>query len=233
MSQRYNPLIQLDNIGYIKNSKPLLANISFQVRKNEIITIVGKNGAGKTTLCKTLIGIIKPSTGKIIKQDGLKISYIPQINDHNVLVPIRVKDFILLNSKKKLETADFGLIQQLNLENSLNKLFKDLSGGEKQKVMLLRALLLCPDIIILDEPASNIDFSSREDMYSLINEYKGKNNFSVIMVSHDLHMVLKNTDWVLCLNEGKIGCSGVPSVVNENEILKTISSNYKYYNHKD
>ncbi|MDR0483773.1 MAG: ATP-binding cassette domain-containing protein, partial [Alphaproteobacteria bacterium] len=152
---------------------------------------------------------------------------------HNVLVPIKVKDFILLNNKKKLDDADFYLINELNLQDSLNKLFKDLSGGEKQKVMLLRTLLLCPDIIVLDEPAAFIDFSSKDDMYSLISEYKDKKNFSVIMVSHDLHMVLKNTDWVLCLKEGKIGCSGIPSVVNENEILKSISTNYKYYTHKD
>ncbi|MCL2567549.1 MAG: metal ABC transporter ATP-binding protein [Alphaproteobacteria bacterium] len=229
----HSPLIQLKGVSYIKNSKPLLTDISFEVRKNEIITIVGKNGAGKTTLCKTLIGIIKPTAGKIIKQAGLKISYIPQISNHNVLVPICVKDFIILNNKKKLENDDFQLIQQLNLEDSLNKLFKDLSGGEKQKVMLLRALLLCPDIIVLDEPTSNIDFSAKDDMYSLINEYRGAKNFSVIMVSHDLHMVLKNTGWVLCLKDGKICCSGIPSVVNESEILKNISLNYKYYNHKD
>lgn len=227
------PLISLNNINYVKNSKAILQNISFEVRKNEVITIVGKNGAGKTSLCKLILGIIKPSDGKITSIKGLKISYIPQINNHNVLVPIKVKDFILLHSKKTLSNDDYSLINKLHLTNSLDKFFKDLSGGEKQKVMLLRSLLLKPDIVILDEPAAFIDYSSKDDMYSLINEYQSKTKCSVIMVSHDLNIVLKNTNWVLCLRDGKIGCSGTPTHVNESDIFKSISSNYKFYEHKD
>ena len=227
------PLISLNNVSYTKNSNHILQNISFEVRKNEIITIVGKNGAGKTSLCKVLLGIIKPSCGKVIHSKGYKISYIPQINNHNVLVPIKIKDFILLNSKNNLNDEDYSLINKLNLNSSLDKFFKDLSGGEKQKVMLLRSLLLKPDIVILDEPASFIDFSSKDDMYSLINEYQVKTKCSVIMVSHDLNIVLKDTNWVLCLREGKIGCSGNPTHVHESDIFKSISSNYKFYEHKD
>ncbi len=227
------PIISLNNISYIKNSKAILQNITFEVRKNELITIVGKNGAGKTSLCKALLGIIKPSHGDIYIKKNLKISYIPQINNHNILVPITVKDFILLNSKRALEKNDYELINELNLQDRLNNFFNDLSGGEKQKVMLLRSLLLSPDVIILDEPASFIDYSSKYDMYSLINEYKTKNNCSIIMVSHDINIVLKDTDWVLCLREGKIGCSGTPGHVNNSDIYKNISSNYKYYEHKD
>jgi zinc transport system ATP-binding protein len=226
-------LISLNNVNYIKNSKPILQNISFEVRKNEVITIVGKNGAGKTSLCKMLLAIIKPSSGKVTHSKGIKISYTPQINNHNVLVPIKVKDFILLNSKNNLNDDDYNLINKLNLTPVLNEFFKNLSGGEKQKVMLLRSLLLNPDIVILDEPASFIDFSSKDDMYSLINDYQLKTKCSVIMVSHDLNIVLKDTNWVLCLRDGKIGCSGTPTHVHESDIFKSISSNYKFYEHKD
>ncbi len=229
-----NSIIELQNISYTIGRKHILRDISFRVKKNEIITIVGKNGAGKSTLCKIIIGALAYTQGNLYIKPNLKISYIPQINQINTLVPIRVLDFILTKNKKILSTQDLLLAERLKLTTIFFEQLKELSGGEKQKVMLFRALISNPNLLILDEPISFIDFSAKNDLYSLINEYKNLYNFSVLLVSHDLNIVLKNTDWVVCINDGKIGCSGQPHHINTEESFSSVlGEDYLYYKHKD
>ncbi|MFL1780956.1 Zinc ABC transporter, ATP-binding protein ZnuC [Candidatus Hepatincolaceae symbiont of Richtersius coronifer] len=227
------PLLKLENIEVRKNNKYLLRDISLEIHLGEIITIIGENGSGKTTLCKVITNNLKINTGKIIKAPKLKISYIPQIGNYNILIPLRVLDFIFLNQiKKKLTDDDLAIINSLNIEHLLITQLHKLSGGEKQRVILARALILNPDLLILDEPLSFVDFKSKNEIYNIINSLRIKNNLAIIMVSHDLNLVLKDTNWSLCLHKGTIGCQGnTKDLKNNADFNKLFGDSFKYYHH--
>lgn len=226
-------LIKLENVTVIKNNKYLLENISLNVRKNEIISIVGKNGAGKSTLCKVLGNIIKPSQGKIYRRNNLQVTYVPQVHKVNFSLPLKVIDFILLNNKTSLENIN-SLAEKLNIGSLLHNQLKTLSGGELQKVMLCRALLKQPHLLILDEPTSFSDFSSKNNIYKIIQNLQEKEKFSIIVVSHDPYLVIENTSWVLCLNNGRIGCQGnILDIKQNTDFTKIFGDNWKIYNHYD
>ena len=227
-----NFLLSLNNASVVSRKKYLLKELNFHIKRNEFVTIVGKNGSGKSTLCKVLTGNLKISTGTMKVQDNIKISYVPQHNNHNNIIPIKVLDFLLLNNvKKKLNELDYKLIEKLKATSLLQQQFSELSGGQKQRIILTRALILKPDLLILDEPVSFIDFASKDGIYALIQEIRTEQNFSVIMVSHDLNIVLNNTDRVVCIKNGQIGCEGKP---NDDPLLEfLINNNWTTYKHHD
>ncbi len=228
-------LLTLNNVNYFQKSKYILKNINFNIKQNELVCIVGKNGSGKTTLCELLTNNLKPSSGSIVKTPNLKISYIPQIKNYNFIMPISVSNFLLLNNpNKNILSENANLLTLFNLNHCLNKTFKDLSGGEQQKAIILRSLLLKPNLLIMDEPESFIDFQSKTQIYSIINDIRKTFGISVVIVSHDVNLVLKDTNWVLCLNNGEIGCQGMPSnITKEDSFNKIFSNQWSYYEHKD
>lgn len=206
-----NALISASNVSVLKHQKSILKNIDIQINKNDFITIIGPNGAGKTMLLKCLMGFYKPNFGKIQKKDKLKIGYMPQsINVINTM-PITVKNFITV--RKKYDDISFEqVISEVDISKLVNKQLSVLSGGEMQRVLLARSLLNNPDLLVLDEPAQNLDISGQLSFYKLIQEIYSKRNISILMVSHDLHLVMVSTKKVLCLSN-HICCSGKPQQV--------------------
>jgi len=206
-----NALISAKNVSVLKNQKSILENIDIQINKKDFITIVGPNGAGKTMLLKCLMGFYKPTSGMIERKEKLKIGYMPQsINVINTM-PITVKDFITV--KKKYDDVSLHkVITEVNLGEIVNKQLSVLSGGEMQRVLLARSLLNNPDLLILDEPAQNLDISGQLNFYKLIQEIYSKRDISILMISHDLHLVMVSTKKVLCLYK-HICCSGAPQQI--------------------
>jgi len=206
-----NALISAKNVSVLKNKKSILENIDIQINKKDFITIVGPNGAGKTMLLKCLMGFYKPTSGMIERKEKLKIGYMPQsINVINTM-PITVKDFITV--KKKYDDVSLHkVITEVNLGEIVNKQLSVLSGGEMQRVLLARSLLNNPDLLILDEPAQNLDISGQLNFYKLIQEIYSKRDISILMISHDLHLVMVSTKKVLCLYK-HICCSGAPQQI--------------------
>ena len=206
-----NALISAKNVSVFKHQKSILKNIDIQINKNDFITIIGPNGAGKTMLLKCLMGFYKPNFGKIQKKDKLKIGYMPQsINIINTM-PMMVKNFITV--RKKYDDISFKqVISEVDISQLVNKQLSVLSGGEMQRVLLARSLLNNPDLLVLDEPAQNLDISGQLSFYKLIQEIYSKRNISILMVSHDLHLVMVSTKKVLCLSN-HICCSGKPQQV--------------------
>ena len=206
-----NALISATNVSVLKNQKSILKNIDIKINKNDFITIIGPNGAGKTMLLKCLMGFYKPNFGEIQKKDKLKIGYMPQsINIINTM-PIMVKNFITV--RKKYDDISFKqVISEVDISQLVNKQLSVLSGGEMQRVLLARSLLNNPDLLVLDEPAQNLDISGQLSFYKLIQEIYSKRNISILMVSHDLHLVMVSTKKVLCLSN-HICCSGKPQQV--------------------
>lgn len=206
-----NALISAKNVSVLKHQKSILENIDIQINKNDFITIIGPNGAGKTMLLKCLMGFYKPTSGLIDRKEKLKIGYMPQSINVIGTMPMTVKDFITVRK----EYDDISLkkvIIEVNIGEIVNKQLSVLSGGEMQRVLLARSLLNNPDLLILDEPAQNLDISGQLNFYKLIQEIYSKRNISILMVSHDLHLVMVSTKKVLCLYK-HICCSGAPQQI--------------------
>ena len=206
-----NALISAKNVSVLKHQKFILDNIDIQISKNDFITIIGPNGAGKTMLLKCLMGFYKPTSGRIERKEKLKIGYMPQSINVIGTMPMTVKDFITV--RKEYDDISLNkVIIEVNIGEIVNKQLSVLSGGELQRVLLARSLLNNPDLLILDEPAQNLDISGQLNFYKLIQEIYSKRNISILMVSHDLHLVMVSTKKVLCLYK-HICCSGAPQQI--------------------
>ncbi len=204
-------LIHVDQISLNHHEKNVLDKVSFELKAGEFITLIGPNGAGKSSLIKILLGLIKPNTGCVTKSSKIRLGYTPQKFIPNEFIPISVSGFLQLNQKVDdsflHETAKLTSIEPI-----LNSELKNLSGGEMQRVLLARALLAKPNILILDEPAQNLDVNGQMHLYKLIQDIHQSQGCAVLMVSHDLHRVMKESTQVLCLYR-HICCMGQPESI--------------------
>ena len=206
-----NALINVNNISLSHEGKNILDNVSFKLHPGEFITLIGPNGAGKSSLIKVLLGIIRQDSGEVIRNDHIKLGYTPQFFSANPYIPISVIDFLNLNQQldNKFTEETYKLT---GIEDLINLPLKNLSGGELQKVLLTRALLNKPNDLILEEPAQNLDVDAQIQLYKLIQDIHQKQNCAVLMVSHDLHRVMKESTQVLCLYH-HICCEGLPESI--------------------
>jgi zinc transport system ATP-binding protein len=214
MQQRAQLLVELQDIGLKIQQKVILKDISFKVQRGEIITLIGPNGAGKTALLKIILKLTKPTTGTVTLAPNLRIGYMPQILTVESLMPLNVGRFLLLSPRADLKKCN-AMAAELGIGHILDSPIQAISGGELQRVLLARALLNDPDLLVLDEPAHGIDINGQAALYQLISNMRTKLNCSILMVSHDLHLVIAGTDQVVCLNQ-HICCSGHPATVMQN-----------------
>lgn len=206
-------LIKLEKVSYKDKHKAIVTDIDFSLNTAEILTIIGPNGAGKSTVLKLILGLLKPSSGTIWRATNLKVGYMPQKIEINPLLPLTVKDFLELSLSKGITKTQ--LEEALNKVKSLpllNEFLTTLSGGEWQRVLLAHALLRQPNLLVLDEPAQGVDVVGQIEFYQLLENLRQDLQCSIILVSHDLHLVMAATDKVICLN-GHICCSGSPQTV--------------------
>ncbi|NSW98419.1 metal ABC transporter ATP-binding protein [bacterium] len=213
-------LIKANNISVVRGNKKILEDINLSIDSKDFITILGPNGAGKSMLLKCLLGFFKPDEGEIIKSDNLKISYSPQDFIIDKSIPITALDFIMLN-KKIEKDAIINLSKDFFIEDLLKKQLSYLSGGELQKVLITRSLIDNPDLLILDEPTQNLDVSGQLNFYKFLNKIYEERDISILMVSHDLHMVISTTKKVICLSN-HICCSGEPSKITQDPEFITL-----------
>ena len=205
-------LVQGAGIGVRHGRRTILHEVDFEVRRGEIVTLIGPNGSGKTTLVRTLLELESPETGTVKRKPGIRIGYTPQQLSIDRTLPLNVRRFLEMTGvteSEKLTTMleDVGAPQLLNQEIRL------LSGGEQKRVLLARALLRDPDLLVLDEPTANVDVHGQIEFYNLIRRIRDERNCGILLVSHDLHLVMSATDRVVCLN-GHICCSGLPGDVS-------------------
>ncbi|MBR0573266.1 MULTISPECIES: zinc ABC transporter ATP-binding protein ZnuC [Pasteurellaceae] len=208
---KITPLISLKNINVYFNAQHILQNIHLDIYPNTITTIVGPNGGGKSTLLKVLLKLLSPNSGEVIHVKGLKIGYVPQKLHIENSMPISVERFLALKPQ-----CTKVMIQEVLTLFSINHLAKNslqkLSGGEMQRVLLARAMLNKPQLLVLDEPMQGVDITGQAELYQLLNKMRSMLNCAILMVSHDLNIVMANTDEVLCINH-HICCSGTPEKI--------------------
>lgn len=228
-----NILLAVENIT-VQNTpsfgvtKKLLDDVSFSISRGEIISIIGPNGGGKTTLARVITGIINPNKGKIIKHLQLKIGYVPQHFYLNQLMPLKVKVFLEL-SPYYSNKAMSELNNLPGMKKIMDSQFTHLSGGEKQKVLMARAMLGKPQLLILDEPSQALDMAGRSHLYKIIDDYAKKETCAVILISHDLNFVMSSTDKVLCL-QNHICCQGSPQEINNDPAYKEVFGDHTIKN---
>ncbi|QCI24388.1 zinc ABC transporter ATP-binding protein ZnuC [Buchnera aphidicola (Muscaphis stroyani)] len=208
-------LIKLNNIYVNLSNRSILSNISFSLKSNRILTLIGPNGAGKSTLVRVVLGLIKPSLGKITYLSKLSIGYVPQKLYLNHLLPVTVERFMQLSQKIKENNKILEILKKVKAESLKNCQLQKLSGGEMQRVLLARALLNNPHLLVLDELTQGVDMSGQLDLYELINEIRNDLKCAILMVSHDLNFIMSKTDDIICLNN-YVCCSGTPEKVFKN-----------------
>lgn len=215
------PLIKADNIWVVKDGKPILQDVSFQINPDDFITVIGPNGAGKTTLLKVALGLITPTRGKLKRKKNISIGYMPQKLSLSPYLPMDVGTFLSLSQHKTSHNKAIHLLEQVGARHLLNHSLHNLSGGELQRVLLAHALMNNPDLLILDEPVQGVDLEGQNNLYKIIQEITKDYQCATLLVSHDLHFVMAKSAQVLCLNK-HICCAGTPDVVKVSPLYKNL-----------
>lgn len=206
-------LIEARDLSIRHGGQSLIEGVNFHIRPGEIVTVLGPNGSGKSTLMRALLGIVPPSGGEVIRKPGLVTGYVPQklAIDHNL--PMTVRRFLSLPNRVSDQAAAEALARTGVAPELNNRQMSALSGGQLQRVLLARALLSNPDLLVLDEATQGLDQPGEAAFYRLIAEIRAQTGAAVLMVSHDLHVVMAASDRVVCLN-GHVCCEGTPRVVS-------------------
>lgn len=205
------PLVRAEGVSVSRGGFEILKNVSVEVGEGDFVSVVGPNGAGKTTLLKVLTGILPPDSGLCERRRGLRIGYMPQEIERGGFMPVSAERFISLRHRRSgadLETV----LAETGADGVPGRPVRDLSGGEIQRVLLARALMNDPDLLVMDEPAQNLDVSGQLAFYALLENIRLGRGMAVLMVSHDLHMVMSSTRKVVCLYH-HICCAGEPQAV--------------------
>lgn len=224
-------LLKLSNISWHIDGRSVLDGVDLSLQRGQITTIIGPNGAGKTCLTRIALGLMPASSGKRWLAPNLRIGYVPQRFPLNPYLPLTVADFLALPGpsgqpsrfswlrwpaprQKYSQGEILSALREVGAEHLLSHAALTLSGGEQQRVLLARALLRKPDLLVLDEPVQGVDLAGQNELYALIRKLRDRHGCGVLMVSHDLHVVMAATDQVVCLNR-HVCCTGHPEAVSK------------------
>ncbi|MEL6599191.1 MAG: metal ABC transporter ATP-binding protein [Pseudomonadota bacterium] len=204
-------LVRAEGLCVSLGGTRVLDRVSLEIARGEIVTVVGPNGSGKSTLLRSIIGAVNPDAGRLHRAPGLRIGYVPQKLHIDPTLPLSVDRFLGLPGRASAADRRAALLR-VGAPTLANRQMTDLSGGQFQRVLLARALLSTPDILLLDEPTQGLDQPGSADFYRLIEAVRSEIDCAVLMISHELHVVMSASDRVICLN-GHVCCAGTPDVV--------------------
>ena len=215
-------LVSARGISLTRQGRRVLEGIDFDIAAGEIVTVIGPNGAGKTTLVRVLLGLLSADSGEIRRRRDLRLGYAPQQFNIDPTIPMTVDRFLRLGASETsggtrsaaggLDTAISRALVEVGAARVRDQQLAGLSGGELQRVVLARALLRDPQLLVLDEPVRGVDYAGEAELYDLIGRLRDVHGLGILLVSHDLHIVMARSDRVICINR-HVCCSGVPSSV--------------------
>lgn len=236
-------LLQLHRVSVRAGNRQLIDHISFSVKKHQIITLMGPNGAGKTTIIRVILGTIALSDGIILRKTGVKLGYVPQKLHVPATLPMNVAEFLRLAIANPPQSGNVKhslteILQMLHIEHLYQQPLHLLSGGEKQRVLLARAIWQQPDMLLLDEPVQGIDMAGQIAFYQQLRSIRQQLDCAILLVSHDLHWVMAASDKVICINR-HICCTGSPDDIHHHpefiELFGKAAANHvaSYHHHHD
>ncbi|MBS1223954.1 MAG: znuC 1 [Proteobacteria bacterium] len=205
------PLLTVENVNLAIRGNPILRDVSFRVTAGEIVALIGPNGAGKSTLARVALGLMRADSGRVWRKPGARVGYMPQRLVVDDALPLSVRRFVTLGTPASREQVREALVE-VGAAHTLDAPVQAISGGELQRVLLARALLREPELLVLDEPIQGVDVNGQYELYDLISGLRQRRGCGILMVSHELHLVMAATDHVLCLNR-HVCCSGHPDHV--------------------
>ncbi len=218
------PLVLLQDAGIRRNGRWLVRGVEFSVRRGEIVTLIGPNGSGKSTSAKMAIGVLKPDEGRVERKPGLRVGYVPQKLAVDWTMPLTVRRLMSLTGPLS-ETEISAALEAVGIAHLASAEVQHLSGGEFQRALLARAIARKPDLLVLDEPVQGVDFSGEIALYDLITSIRNSTGCGILLISHDLHVVMAETDTVICLN-GHVCCRGTPAAVSQSpEYMRLFGAN--------
>ncbi|MFL0690567.1 MAG: ATP-binding cassette domain-containing protein [Agrobacterium tumefaciens] len=212
-SREAAPMVSLSSAGVYRNGRWLVRGVDFSVRPGEIVTLIGPNGSGKSTSAKMAIGVLKADEGRVERKPGLRVGYVPQRLSVDWTMPLTVRRLMTLTSPLSNTEVEEAL-EAVGIAHLAGAEVQHLSGGEFQRALLARAMARKPDILVLDEPVQGVDFSGEIALYDLITSIRNSTGCGILLISHDLHVVMAETDTVICLN-GHVCCRGTPAAVSQ------------------
>ena len=205
-------LVEAKNLYVELGGREILRDVNLSVRRGEVVTLIGPNGAGKSTLVRILLGLLKPTRGTVVRRPNIRVGYMPQLMTIDRDLPMTVWRFLKLSGVSARDRLT-EVLNEVGAAYTAKQAVQELSGGEFQRVLLARALLRRPDLLVLDEPVRSVDVTGQAELYDLIGQLRYRYGCGVLMVSHDLHLVMAATDEVICLNQ-HVCCAGSPESVS-------------------
>ena len=224
------PILQVKDLSVSYGENQIITNLSFNVKKQDVLVILGPNGAGKTTLLRSILGLI-PSKGSV-KWETKNISYLPpqEFLQRKNLPPLNIEEFFRFKTNNK--ELIIQMLLQVGLDPELlSRQFGALSTGQFQRMLIAWALINNPDVLIFDEPTAGIDIGGEETIYTLLHKFWQEQGLTIILVTHDLNIVWEHANQVLCLNKQQM-CFGEPNkVLTPEQLKKLYGTGLKYYEH--
>ena len=205
-------LLAAEGLEVALGGRTVLRGVDATIGPGEIVTVIGPNGSGKSTLLRALLGILRPAGGTVRRKPGLVIGYVPQRLALDPTMPITVGRFLDLPTRTD-RARRAAALARVGAEGLERRPMTALSGGQFQRVLLARALIPGPDLLMLDEPTQSLDQAGAAAFYRLIDSVRRESGCGVLMISHDIHVVMASSDRVICLREGRVGCAGAPEHV--------------------
>lgn len=220
-------LVRLEYVSVAYGDSPALVEINLRVTEGQFTGIVGPSGSGKTTLLRTLLGTLRPNTGAVHRLAGLRVGYVPQVETVNWNFPVTVSECVLMARtsgrvwpwRSRAEQAEvLEVLERLEIADLANRHIRQLSGGQQQRVFVARALLSRPQLLLLDEPTSGVDFRTRHEVLHLLGDLYG-DGLAVVLTTHDLNGIAAHLPHLVCLNTEIVG-AGPPRTVLTPDILE-------------
>jgi zinc transport system ATP-binding protein len=230
------PILEVRDLSVSFDKQEVLRDISFSVNEGEVLAIIGPNGAGKTVLFRALMDLI-PYNGEVKWREDAQIGYVPQKLFEKAELPLTVKEFFILKSKnlffkdKQLVESIFHELRSVGLKPEiLNQQLTNLSRGQFQRVLIAWAILKHPNVLLFDEPTAGIDLAGEDTIYNLLHKLQNERGMTVLIISHDLSIIYRYADKVLCLNKEGL-CFGEPKKALTSEQINKLYGESAFYHH--